>query len=143
MKTLLTSIIAVSTVGFADSLYLTLDHYLSLPLPCSISHGCDTVLHSAYSMVGPIPLGAFGVIYYLFVGFLALYILTSPLVSKKYLLLLMLSGVAGASMSVGFESLQFFVIHAMCQYCALSAACTFIIMGCALSLRLTSEKGVV
>ncbi|MDB5188003.1 MAG: conserved rane protein of unknown function [Candidatus Kaiserbacteria bacterium] len=134
MQRSLIVIILASLVGFADSFYLTLDHYISLPLPCSILHGCETVLHSKYSMVGPIPLGAFGVVYYLLVGFLGLYILTTPIVSKRLVMGLVVLSIAGAIMSIGFESLQYFVIHALCQYCALSALCTFIMCGFAVPL---------
>ena len=131
MRTTLGVIIGASFVGFIDSLYLTVDHFISLPLPCSLLHGCDIVLHSAYSMVGPIPLAAFGVVFYLFVGFITLYILTSPTpVPQRLINLLMLSGVAGAVMSLGFELFQYFVLHALCQYCALSALCSFVICGC-------------
>jgi uncharacterized membrane protein len=132
MQRSLIVIVIASLVGFADSLYLTLDHYISLPLPCSITHGCETVLHSVYSMVGPIPLAAFGIIFYLFVGFLALFILTSPQPSRKMLLLLVAASAIGAIMSIGFELLQYFVIHAICMYCALQAGCSFAILALAL-----------
>ena len=133
MRNALIIIIGASLVGFIDSLYLTLDHYISLPLPCSLLHGCDIVLHSAYSMVGPIPLAAFGVIYYLFAGFLALYLLTSITLSKRGVYLLIFAGIAGAGMSLAFELFQYFFLHALCQYCALSALCSFIICGFSLT----------
>jgi uncharacterized membrane protein len=119
-------------IGLVDSFYLTLDHYIALPLPCTITHGCDTVLHSPYSMIGPIPLAAFGVLYYLTVGSIALYIATGTTVSRRLISLFYLSATAGLVLSIGFESLQYFVIHAMCQYCALSALSTLVLFVCAM-----------
>ena len=37
----------------------------------------------------------------------------------------------GLLMSIGFETLQIFVIHAICMYCAISAATTLLLFGLA------------
>lgn len=121
---LLLVIAAVAFVGFADSAYLTADHYFALPLPCSLTSGCETVLHSAYSTVGPIPLAALGVAFYLLVLFLALYLYTAAALDKRLVFALFGFGVIGFGMSIVFESIQVFIIHAICQYCALSALCS-------------------
>lgn len=123
LNKLLLAIAGFSFVGFADSAYLTADHYFALPLPCTILHGCDVVLHSAYSMVGPIPLAVFGVVFYLVVLFTALYLYTSDALSGRILLALYALAVSGFVMSVIFELIQALIIHALCQYCALQALC--------------------
>lgn len=114
-------------VGFADSAYLTADHYFALPLPCSILHGCEVVLHSVYATIGPIPLALLGVAYYLLMLGFALYLYTSDTISKKTLTLFALLAGIGLALSIVFEGIQFFLIHALCMYCALSALCTLVL----------------
>ncbi len=117
---LLLAIATFSFLGFADSAYLTADHYFALPLPCSLLHGCDVVLTSAYSMVGPIPLAALGVAFYLLALFTAVHAYTSAS-SRRLDMVLFGITVIGFGMSIIFEGIQALLIHAFCQYCALSA----------------------
>jgi uncharacterized membrane protein len=108
-------------LGFADAAYLTVDHYLALPLPCTLTHGCDTVLHSAYATIGPIPLALVGALYYLAVLFLAVYLYTSEAPSMRQAWAIgILSGVAVLA-SCFLLYLQISVIHAICMYCLGSA----------------------
>lgn len=130
VRRLLQAIAAISLVGFADSAYLTIDHYYTIPLPCTLTHGCETVLTSPYAMVGPIPLALFGVAYYLIVMFFALYIYTDNTVSNKHIFPLLALTLVGFLMSVIFISIQIFIIHALCMYCALSALCTVLLLVC-------------
>lgn len=116
--------------GFADSAYLTADHYFALPLPCTLLHGCEKVLTSSYAMVGPIPLAAFGVVFYLFTLFLALYLATSPTLSKNMARAFFGVTIIGLLASIAFESIQGFLIHAFCLYCAGSALATVLLFGC-------------
>lgn len=130
VQRLLGAVAALGLVGFADSAYLTIDHYYTLPLPCSITHGCETVLTSPYAMVGTIPLALFGVAYYLVVMFFALYLYTEHKVSRRQLLPLFALTLVGFLMSVIFIGIQLFLIHAFCMYCALSALCTLLLLIC-------------
>lgn len=123
LNKLLLAIAGFAFVGFADSAYLTADHYLALPLPCTILHGCEVVLHSAYSMIGPVPLAVLGVVFYLVVMFMALYLYTADTLSRRILLGLYTLAISGFVMSVIFELIQALIIHALCQYCALQALC--------------------
>jgi uncharacterized membrane protein len=131
---LLLAIAVLAFLGFADSAYLTADHYFHLPLPCSVTHGCETVLTSPYSMVGPVPLAAFGVLYYLGVLGFALFLYTARTVSRTERSLLAAALVVGLLCSIGFEALQAFVIHALCLYCLGSAIDTLILAGLAVPL---------
>lgn len=115
----------VALIGFADATYLTVHHYVQVPLPCSILHGCETVLTSPWAMVGPIPLSAFGVIFYLLVLALLLAIFTSNGQPVRLMKALSALVTIGALMSVSFLAIQGFIIGAFCQYCVLSAACAF------------------
>lgn len=108
-------------LGFADAAYLTADHYFALPLPCSLTDGCDAVLSSQYSMIGPLPVALLGAAYYLTVLFLSVYLYTSdpPKVSTARLIWL-LTG-TGILASAYFVYLQIAVIEALCMYCLASA----------------------
>ncbi len=122
----------LSFLGFADSAYLTADHYFKLPLPCSITQGCETVLTSPYAMIGFLPVAALGVAYYLAILFITVHHYTSEASEKKLAWAVFFISGAGVLASLYFLYLQAFVIHAFCQYCLGSAATsllTFIVSG--------------
>ncbi|MBU6321063.1 MAG: vitamin K epoxide reductase family protein [Patescibacteria group bacterium] len=121
---------AIALAGFADAAYLTVDHYITLPLPCTILHGCEKVLTSPWSMVGPIPLAAFGVAFYLFALFAALYLATAPALSRLLARAFFGLTLIGLLFSVAFESIQAFIIRALCMYCAGSALATLLLFIC-------------
>jgi uncharacterized membrane protein len=80
-------------------------------------------------MIGPIPLAACGVAYYLAVMFYALYLLTKEhAIGKLEMSALFGMITIGFGMSVIFELMQAFLIHAFCQYCALSALVTLLLL---------------
>ena len=106
-------IVILAVLGFGVSLYLALAHYLGYAVPCDITHGCEAVLSSKYSMLLGLPLGIWGVAYFIAVIVSAL-LADSYLVWKKILTVLL--GL-GALSSLVFLSLQFFVIKKVCQYC--------------------------
>ena len=128
-----------SFVGFIDAAYLTAAHFLAAPVPCSITHGCETVLQSPYSMIGPVPLSLFGVGFYLAVLFLAIYIHTMTETYRHHHYALFVLTALGCGMSVVFELTQIFVIHAICQYCALSALASLGLFVCGIFLLRTRE----
>lgn len=113
------TILGVSIVGFFDAAYLAIQHYTQFTLPCTITHGCDLVTKSEYSQIMGVPVSLLGAIYYLAI-FLAVYII---LETKKteYLRFIAIATTFGFLFSAWFVYLQFFVIHAICQYCMLSA----------------------
>lgn len=113
------TILGVSIVGFFDAAYLAIQHYTQFTLPCTITHGCDLVTKSEYSQIMGVPVSLLGAIYYLAI-FLAVYII---LETKKteYLRFVAIATTFGFLFSAWFVYLQFFVIHAICQYCMLSA----------------------
>ncbi len=106
-------------VGFLDAMFLTIEHVLEAPVPCSIIGGCETVLTSTYSEIGGIPVAFFGVLYYASIFLLALLSLTR--MEKKYVVLASKLTFAGLCVSLVLVFLQLFVIKAICVYCMLSA----------------------
>lgn len=108
----------VALIGLFDAIYLTVHHLTGEKVPCSVTGGCETVLTSSYAEIAGIPLGAFGAIAY-FVAF-SLAILVGFGNRKLWFVF----GVQVSLMAVSslyLIYLQLFVIHAICQYCMLSA----------------------
>lgn len=113
------SIIALALVGFTDSAFLLAKRVSGAPIPCFITSGCDAVSKSPYSVLFGVPLAAWGVLFYLAIGFLALlYMDTKNLLVGK---LLALATLLGFLSSAYFIYIQKFKIGAFCIYCILSA----------------------
>jgi uncharacterized membrane protein len=106
-------IVVLAVLGFGVSLYLAIAHYLGYAVPCDITHGCEDVLNSKYSMLFGLPLGVWGVAYFTAVIISAL-LANSYLLWKRILTVLLGLGTLAALV---FLSLQFFVIKKVCQYC--------------------------
>ena len=104
--------------GLLDSAYLTITHYKNIIPPCSVHFGCETVLTSTYSMIGPIPLALLGVVFYLTVIIVSLLILIE---GRSELLKFFHFVVAiGLLVSIVLFLIQYYVIRSFCQYCLLS-----------------------
>jgi uncharacterized membrane protein len=112
----------VALGGLLDSVYLTVHHLTSEPVPCNIVAGCETVLTSKYAEFQGIPLAAFGAAAY-FVAF-SLAILAAfgnrrvwPVFGVQVMLM--------SAFTIWLLYLQAFVIGAFCQFCLISALTTF------------------
>ncbi|MDB5265572.1 MAG: Vitamin epoxide reductase [Parcubacteria group bacterium] len=111
----------LATLGFIDSVYLTIDHYTHGIVPCYVG-SCETVLTSSYAngLFGiPIPVAVLGVIFYFSVLVLLMVYFDSK--NKIALLLALLATSIGVLASGYFIYLQADVIGAWCQYCLFSA----------------------
>ena len=116
---LLWAIIILSLIGFTDAAFLLAKRISGAPIPCFITSGCDTVSKSPYSVMFGVPLSAWGMLFYLGIGFLALlYMDTKNLIVAK---LLPLATTLGFLSSAYFIYIQKFKIGAFCIYCILSA----------------------
>ncbi|MDE2213322.1 MAG: vitamin K epoxide reductase family protein [Patescibacteria group bacterium] len=124
-------LIALSFIGIADTLYLSMLAYTGASAACNLLHGCDIVLHSAYSKFFGMPLGYLGLVYYLYMLALGLLIAIEPKSKVLRIAALIYTGI-GLLLSIGFETLQATVIHALCEYCALSALTTLLLFVVAL-----------
>ncbi len=114
-------LIVLAIVGIADSSYLTYIHFTGVPPHCigGIFADCGEVLSSSYSLVWGIPLALIGVIHYgLEFTALSLAYLTKKRIWQTASVFLT---VIGFLASMYFIYLQLFIIHALCQYCVLSA----------------------
>ncbi len=106
-------VVILAVLGAGISLYLAVSHYLGVAVPCTVTHGCETVLASKYSSFFGLPLSVWGVLFY--AGAIVTALLANHYVLWRRLLTLLLG--LGALMSLIFLGLQFFVIRQICQYC--------------------------
>lgn len=122
---LIWAIIILSLIGFTDAAFLLAKRLSGAPIPCFITTGCDEVSKSPYSVMFGVPLSAWGVIFYLGTGFLALLYMDT----KKALVgaLIPLATLFGFLSSCYFIYVQKFLIGAFCIYCLLSALVSVIL----------------
>lgn len=124
---LLWLIILLSFIGVADTWYLAYSALTDTALSCGINviDGCNTVAQSEYSRLLGIPLGIYGVVFYIltFITAGVLLVLPKRVLSKALLAL----SVIGLVFSLYFLALQVFVIKALCVYCLVSIALSLLI----------------
>lgn len=126
-KVLLTPfwIIAATFIGLGDSFFLSYYQHLGLTPTCAIG-GCEIVLNSVYSKFMGIPLSYIGLVFYIYMLALAIFLAYDPF-GKGMRAALMTYATFGLLFSIGFESVQIFIIHAICMYCAISAITTLVL----------------
>lgn len=116
----------VALGGLADAIYLIVHHYSGVAVQCTLVQGCEEVLTSKYAEIYGVPLAVFGAAAYFTVFSLAT--LAAFGNSRAW----QIFGVFVAIMSVftiWLIYLQGFVIKAFCQFCLISAAVTFTLLG--------------
>ncbi|HVF27064.1 MAG TPA: vitamin K epoxide reductase family protein [Pyrinomonadaceae bacterium] len=113
---------ALSLVGLADALYLTVQHVAGRSVRCTVTTGCDEVLASAYAVLpGGVPLAALGTFAYFAVFSLATLAAfdyewaRTPLAALVALML---------ATTLWLLFLQAFILEKFCEFCLLSAAVT-------------------
>jgi len=112
----------LSFLGVADALYLTVSYFTNTEVLCSLLEGCDVVLSGPYATFFGVPVSLIGVLYYIFLFFGGLFILSSLKTHlHKYILLVPLFGFVA---TLYFVYLQLFVIGEICLYCMISAFIT-------------------
>lgn len=111
--------LVLAGIGFADATYLTVEHYTSFSLPCTITDGCEIVTNSVYSAILGIPVALLGALYY--VGVLIAIAAVLEFGAKQYLRYIAMASAAGFAFSMWFVYVQLFILHAICQYCMVSA----------------------
>ena len=112
----------VALAGMFVALYLTLYKlgYIGT-LACSVG-SCETVQMSKWATFLGIPVGVWGVVYYVGVLALSLAGLAPALAERRGVsqILVAMTGV-GLLFSLWLTYLELFVIHAICQWCVISA----------------------
>lgn len=123
-RRLIILIMIVSLLGFVDAGFLAWKHY-SGNQACVLGGNCDQVLASRYATLGSIPIALVGALYYLGIFLAASFAFRNG--RDALLDFVARFTVVGLLASVWLVVLQFFVIHAICGYCIMSAtASTFL-----------------
>ena len=119
-KRMLVALVALAGVFVASYLTLYKLGYIGT-LACAVG-SCETVQTSKWATLLGVPVGAWGVAYYIFVLGLAIAGLTGQLADSRRLSEILL-GVTGFGLvfSLWLTYLELFVIHAICQWCVVSA----------------------
>lgn len=125
--------LVIAFVGFADAVYLAASHYIGALPTCTVVAGCDEVALSQYSTIGPIPVAAFGVLFYttMLVASVVWLDVRKP-IALRYLPYLT---VPAFLFSVWLVYLMIFVIEAICFYCFVSAGTSTLLMLLSLHFR--------
>jgi uncharacterized membrane protein len=124
--------LALALVGLAVAFYdsYALYHGQALWCPPPIS-GCNTVAHSSYARIFDLPVGYFGVVYYLFMAVLAALLAFDPNSRALRFGALAYAGL-GVCFSIYFMVLQIGFIGAFCIYCLVSAVTTVLLLAAAI-----------
>jgi uncharacterized membrane protein len=112
--------LALALGGIAVSAYLTLVHYRDDLLVCAVG-GCHTVQKSPYAELYGIPVAILGL--GMFVAMLGLGLLRRlrPERAETITLITFALALAGTVFTIYLTYLELFVIHAVCQWCVLTA----------------------
>ena len=115
---------AVALIGMAVAFYDSYAIYSGQPLWCPPPiNGCNEVAASPYARIFGLPIGYYGVVYYLYMFGLAALLASDPL-ARGLRLGAVLYAALGVSFSLYFMVLQFSIIRAFCIYCLVSALTT-------------------
>jgi uncharacterized membrane protein len=116
-------------VAFYDSYAIYNGQLLWCPPPIN---GCNEVAASPYARIFDLPVGYYGVVYYLYMFGLAALLACDPL-ARGLRIGAVLYAALGVSFSLYFMVLQFGYIHAFCIYCLISAVTTVLLTVTAVS----------
>jgi uncharacterized membrane protein len=142
MKTVLLAprfLLSLALVGLAVAYYDAYALYNGQQLWCPPPiNGCNEVANSPYAIIFSLPVGYYGVVYYLYMFGLAALLAFDPFSHGLRLAALAYTGL-GVCFSIHFMYLQIAFIHAFCIYCLVSAVTTLLLLIAALShFRATS-----
>ena len=136
-----TVMLALALVGIAVAFYDAYQLYNGQPLWCPPPiNGCNEVANSPYARIFNLPVGYFGVVYYLYMFGVAALLASDPF-SRALRFGALAYSALGVCFSIYFMYLQIAFIHAFCIYCLVSALTTLLLFVAALShVRATSMR---
>jgi len=120
--------LVTSIIGFIDSAYLTIIKFTNSPIYCTPGLGnCETVQNSQWSTIWGIPIALLGAIAFLILILCFVFERRIPMLNKYSQYLIFGISFFGFLYSLFLTYLELFVIHAICQWCLLSAICMTIV----------------
>ena len=117
------------TVAFYDAYQLYNGQALWCPPPIN---GCNEVATSPYARIYNLPVGYYGVVYYIYMFGMAALLAFDPF-SRGLRFAALAYSALGVCFSIYFMVLQIAFIHAFCIYCLVSAVTTLLLFVAALS----------
>ena len=117
-RKIIVMIFLLSFLGFLDSTYLTITSLNHQIPPCTVTHGCETVLTSRFASVGPIPIAAFGIGYFIIMMVLSLLYIQNT--KRKLVKLLFIISSLAFVAGLGLVYIQAMILKAFCQFCLLA-----------------------
>ena len=134
--------IALALIGLGVAFYDAQALYNGQPLWCPPPvAGCNEVASSPYARIFDLPVGYYGVVYYLYMFLLAALLAYDPFSHSLRLAAVVYSAI-GVGFSIYFSYLQVTFIHAFCIYCLVSAVTTLLLFIAAIShFRATRTLG--
>ena len=125
--------LALALMGLAVAYYDAYGLYNGQQLWCPPPiNGCNEVANSPYARIYNLPVGYFGVVYYLYMFCLATLLAYDPF-SRGLRLGALIYSAIGVGFSIYFSYLQVTFIHAFCVYCLASAVITVLLLIAAIS----------
>ena len=126
-----------TSIAFYDSYAIYNGQALWCPPPID---GCNEVAGSPYARIYGLPVGYYGVVFYLYMFGLAALLAFEPL-SRALRLAALGYAALGVGFSIYFMVLQIAFIHAFCIYCLGSAVTTLLLLIAALAhLQFTNRR---
>jgi uncharacterized membrane protein len=118
-KILRNSIIVLSILGVIDSFYLLYIKISHVTVVCS--GGCDIVNASKYSEIFGIPIAIFGALGYLVILLFVIFDNNIEFIKENSTIAIFGLSLIGVLYSAYLTYLELAVIHAICEYCVISA----------------------
>lgn len=119
--------LALALGGIAVSAYLTLVHYRDDLLVCAVG-GCHTVQKSPYAEMWGVPVAVLGLGMFVAMTGLLLLRRARPAWAETITLATFGMTLAGAVFAIYLTYLELFVIHAVCQWCVLTAIIIWLLL---------------
>jgi uncharacterized membrane protein len=135
------AMLALALLGTAIAFYDAYSLYNAQPLWCPPPiNGCNEVANSLYARIFDLPVGYYGVVYYLYMFGLAALLAFDPF-SRALRWAAVGYAAVGVGFSIYFMILQVAFIHAFCVYCLGSAVTTVLLLMAAVAHFRTTATG--
>jgi uncharacterized membrane protein/protein-disulfide isomerase len=128
-------VVLLCAAGLADSFYLAVSHYrvytdIGYESFCAISRAinCDTVSQSRYAVMGPLPVPVWGVIGYLFLLLLLVFMHTTEAGSQRMWSLFLAVTLLYSGYSIALAVISHVYIRSYCIMCVLSYGINFLLL---------------
>ncbi len=100
--------------------YLTIVHYRESLLVCTLS-SCHTVQKSKYAEFGGVPVAAMGLAMYVALAVIGVARIARPALAANLTMIAFAIALSGFAFSLYLTYVEVRVLHAICQWCVLSA----------------------